>query len=159
MPIPQFLPGETVSASTLQQLATEATYTPVLTATTTNPDIGTGPTLVGLIWVSGQRVDVWFEIVFGESPSVGSGNYEISLPALYPFASNNVNFAIGQGRILDQSASDETTTIIVANTVDNRVQLRSTENSAPVTHAAPYTLAESDIINGHFSYLTDFGGA
>ena len=159
MPIPQFLPGQTLPAAVLQQLGNDDSYTPDLLATTTDPTLGTNPTQIGLIWLNGQKVDVYFEIVFGTGAAAGSGNYRVALPGAYPFAASNVNFAIGTARFLDQSGSLERLGIVIADTASGTVEFRNTIDAAPITNAAPWTWADTDILNGHFSYLTDFGGA
>jgi hypothetical protein len=56
------------------------TYTPALTASTTNPSLGTGSTLIGQYYTVFDQVYTWGEFRFGTSASVGSGIYEISLP-------------------------------------------------------------------------------
>jgi len=55
-------------------------YTPALTATTTNPTLGTGSTAVGRYKQNGKDVSGWATIKFGSGGSAGSGTYEISLP-------------------------------------------------------------------------------
>lgn len=56
------------------------TYVPSLTASTTNPVLGTGNTLVGLYYLIFDQVFTWGEFRFGTGASVGSGIYAISLP-------------------------------------------------------------------------------
>lgn len=55
-------------------------YVPVLTASTTNPTLGTGGTLVGKVYRIFDQVYTWGEFRFGSGATVGSGIYRISLP-------------------------------------------------------------------------------
>lgn len=56
-------------------------YTPALTAATTSPTLGTGGTITGNYLQTGKTVKCRGQILFGTSPSAGSGAYMISLPA------------------------------------------------------------------------------
>jgi len=56
------------------------TYTPALTASTTNPNLGTGGTLIGKYYKIFDQIYTWGEIRFGTGASIGSGVYRISLP-------------------------------------------------------------------------------
>lgn len=64
---------------------TYTTYTPTLTAATTNPTLGTGATATGRYYTDGKHVEGDVNIIFGSSLSAGSGSYRISLPV------NNAN--------------------------------------------------------------------
>jgi hypothetical protein len=56
-------------------------FTPVLGATTTNPNLGTSGTATGFYSLNGKECTVWETFVFnGSSTSSGSGNYTMSLP-------------------------------------------------------------------------------
>lgn len=58
-----------------------STWTPVLTAATTNPTLGSGSVQDGGYVQIGKLVTAWFHIQFGSSGiSAGSGDYRISLP-------------------------------------------------------------------------------
>lgn len=64
----------------------EATYTPTLTATTTNPNIGsTGVIQAKYVRFAGKTVLVFFRILCGGTGiSIGSGNYFLSQPPGLP---------------------------------------------------------------------------
>lgn len=55
-------------------------YTPVLTATVTNPTLGTGGTLIGKYYRIFDQIYSWGEFRFGTGGNVGNGTYRISLP-------------------------------------------------------------------------------
>lgn len=57
-------------------------FTPVWTASTTNPTLGNG-TLTGRLTRTGKLVNVDIELEFGSTTSPGSGTYTFSLPAAY----------------------------------------------------------------------------
>lgn len=60
--------------------ATWTAYTPVLTASTTNPTLGSGGTLTGAYHQLGKSIFWTVDLLFGTAPSAGSGNYWITLP-------------------------------------------------------------------------------
>jgi hypothetical protein len=64
------------------------TYTPELDATTTPPNLGTGPVQIGRYHRQGTTVVLAIYLAFGTGGAVdaGSGTYEISLPADLPAA-------------------------------------------------------------------------
>lgn len=58
-----------------------STYTPVLTASVTNPVMGTGATAIGRYYKIFDQIYVWGEVRFGSTGATfGSGTYQISLP-------------------------------------------------------------------------------
>lgn len=162
MTIPAFAAGEKLSAAKLQQLALNDSYTPVLTASSSNPSLGTGAVSTGLIWASGQRIDVVFNIVFGTSPSAGSGQYRVSLPDAYPVAPSLVGVAypdtaIGICRLID-SGTDDTQATAVVDVDQNWFNLYDVVDGDIVTNANPWTWAAGDVLTGTLTYFTDFGG-
>src|SRR5688572_17632849 len=99
----------------------ETSYTPALTASTTNPTLGTGSgqqgryyrdPITGLVW--GQA-----RIAFGTSgTNAGSGTYRISLPtAVDNLSGSGVSGnadVMGFGIVRDSSASTGTRTVVVS---------------------------------------------
>lgn len=76
-----FAAGQRLTAKALNDLATTGTWTPELTATTTNPTLGTGAVQDGLWHRNGQLVVARALVQFGTSGAdAGSGEYRISLP-------------------------------------------------------------------------------
>lgn len=153
---PVFAAGQAVTAEQLQALGSEInTYTPTLTAATTNPTLGTGATAAGMWTQQGGLVAVWFSLQFGTSPGAGSGQYRVSLPVdIAPGALGSL--AIGSGRIIDSSASASRLIVpeLAAGFVD-RVRL-AVEAGTTVTSSAPWTWAASDQIYGFVLYPGDF---
>lgn len=80
-------------------------YTPALTAATTNPSLGTSPTQIGSYTRVGRQISGLATIVFGTTPSAGSGEYRIGLPVT-PRSTNSAGHnLIGHGMIFDSSVS------------------------------------------------------
>lgn len=126
-------------------------YTPVLTATTTNPTLGTGSTANGWYTYGSEMVTYTFFLKFGTSPSAGSGNYLVSLPvtSATPFGST-LHPAVGTIQIADFSANNYAagSCFVDASTGAN-VGLIS---GAIVGAAVPWTWAASDYISGTITY-------
>jgi len=160
VPVPQFLAGEVIPAAKLQMLGNHgATWTPTLTATTTNPTLGTSPTQTSLVWLNGQHVTLWFQITFGSgAPTAGSGNYTIPLPAQYPALSGHIESTLGTVRLVDTSTGAVRLAIATLNLAAQGITMRTTSDNAVVTNSAPWTWAAGDVIAGTISYLTSFGG-
>ncbi len=158
MVTPAFGAGERPSAAKFQLLAQYAEYTPALTAATTNPTLGTSPTQTGIVWVTGQLVTVWFEIVFGTgSPTAGSGFYLVGLPvADYPVADLMPLTACGVGKLRDSSAASERRAIFTLNGARTNVQIHSAADDTIVTNAVPWVWAAGDSLSGTVQYLTDY---
>lgn len=57
-----------------------ADYTPALTASSSNPTMGSGSVAVGRYVQDGETISGWARIVFGTGMAAGSGTYRISLP-------------------------------------------------------------------------------
>lgn len=57
-------------------------YTPTLSGSTTSPTVGTGGILQGVYTDDGQTVSFVARVLFGTSPSPGSGFFALSLPAV-----------------------------------------------------------------------------
>lgn len=151
---PSFLPGMILTASDAQELSTYGTWTPSLTASTSNPTLGTGSAVSGEYHRNGRLITVWFQISFGTAGvAAGSGNYQIEgLP--FPIAVS----ALGGGtpgwvRLLDSSASQAYAVLTRAQTSTQVLLTRTIEPATLVTNAAPFTWAASDSLTGSFTYL------
>lgn len=75
-------------------------YTPALTATTTDPTLGTGSVATGRYFQFGKFVIANFAIKFGTSgTNAGSGAYRVSLPVPCTTLANTNSFVVGYGHI------------------------------------------------------------
>jgi hypothetical protein len=154
MPLtPEFLPGETVSASKLQLLGTlDTSWQPTLTAIGTNPTLGTGAVRTSYIWRNGNAVEVWFNITFGSSGvNAGSGNYYLLLPVMYPPIAGFYNsIAIGEAHLYHPSTDQHSSVaLILASST-----LYMTEVATLIHAGYPWTWSANDVIQGHYRYLT-----
>ena len=154
-----FHPGHFAQADTELDGPTIATYTPTLTATTTNPTLSTDAshTVTGEYAKIGNRVKVWVYIEFGTAGvNAGSGQYIISLPttASKPTISGTNQPSVGSGRIFDSSGADNyLVDVRLATTTTVRLRYDQQTASGNVGAAIPYTWANSDYIVIHFEYL------
>ena len=146
MAAPNVKAGMILTAQTLADFGREGTWTPALTATTTNPTLGTGPTQVGdWLYKAGYYV-VEFEIIFGTGPTAGSGNYRISTP--FAIDAGWISHAVGTVRLFDSSGADPENRFLVVNDANNlRIEA---QDGTQVTNAVPWTWAASDAIRGSF---------
>lgn len=129
-------------------------YTPTLTASTTNPTLGTGSAAVGSYVKFGKTVIGQVSIIFGTSgANAGSGTYYISLPINR--ISTNEN-AIGSVVMRDASASY----IGVSGTLQGlgsdagKALIVFGSSTFGVSNTAPWTWAASDQIFVSFMYET-----
>ena len=83
--------GAVLPAATLQSIGAVAeSYTPALTAVTTNPTLGTGSFQEGRYQLLQKRAFVEGAIFFGSSgAAAGTGAYRISVPSAVSIKSNN----------------------------------------------------------------------
>jgi hypothetical protein len=76
-----FLAGQIVTADQLTNLATEGTYTPALTATTTDPNLGADGSTDGQWHRNGFQITAYVIVILsGTGIDFGSGDWEVSLP-------------------------------------------------------------------------------
>lgn len=132
------------------------TYTPTLTATTTNPTLGTGSVSTGRYMAAGKLIIAQYKIAFGTSgTAAGSGSYLIALPvAPSGFASNAV---IGNGICVDSSANGLGPVILRVNGVGSTLTMQFPATwpggtATTVTHVNLVPWAASDEIWGSVVY-------
>jgi hypothetical protein len=119
-------------------------YTPTLTASGTNPTLGTGSTVAGKYQQDGKTVFGWAKIVFGTTGmAAGTGAYKVSLPSTVL----DVATAIGSGFLVDVSAYRFTPVSIIGTG-----SMVWAGTSDVVTNASPWTWAASDEIYIQFRY-------
>ena len=125
-------------------------FTPTLTASTTNPTMGTGAERYGWYTYSpGQTITYDFFIKFGTSPSAGTGSYAISIPitAANQFAGGHPS--VGTVMMADASAGSFT---VNAGYIGNGATTLAIVGSAPVTAVFPWAWAAGDYIAGTIVY-------
>ena len=131
------------------------TYTPTLTASTSNPTLGTGSSVSGRYWRDGKFCQVQATVSFGTSGvAAGSGIYRISLPFT---ASASNQTAVGTWTGYDSSAAGGVGgwCNIAASTAYVTVVYNSdTFFTSSVTNALPWTWAASDSISLSLAFET-----
>lgn len=142
--------GQVLNASTLNQLgAVWETWTPTLTASTTNPTLGTGSTAAGRYGRVNKTVFGQLTIQFGTSgTNAGVGFYFVSLP----IAAQSGNVVIGQGYAFDNSASlVRHLTVLTDNTTRVGMWIDNATNFA-LAAGTPWAWGASDVIRFNFEY-------
>ena len=128
-------------------------WTPALTASTTNPTLGTGSTTVGEYLQIGKLVFATFTIAFGSSGvNAGSGDYRISLPIAANTNARNLGGTL--------SINDNSTNIVriacplfYVNSTTISLRIDSTVTGGyTVTHAVPWAWAALDGLWGTITY-------
>jgi len=131
-------------------------YTPVLTAITTNPTLGTGSSATGRFVQVGKLVVAQGGFSFGTAGvAAGSGNYVISLPVTADTTLSNR--PIGAWVPFDSSAGAGNALCLAFLTASTTMQARypaTWPNGAttPISNAAPWVWAASDTINFSIVY-------
>lgn len=150
--------GETVQAALAYYLDTSGTYTPDLTATTTDPDLGADGSINGSWHRNGHLISMWVRIHFsGAGLSAGSGIYEISTPFNGDSSIMPGEAIIGSGYIVDNDVVGNRQPIAVRLQSSEVVRLRPTGASF-VTDSTPFTWASDDFIYLAAFYLADPAG-
>lgn len=134
-------------------------YTPTLSASTTNPTLGSGAVAKGRWLRDGLEITVAFRIMFGSSGvNPGSGTYRISLPTAYNDRFYTAQaWSLGTARLTDNNGTD--TTAIIGPGSDNTYVILFTTGSAgaSVNASTPWTWAASDAIAGTITYMAAKG--
>jgi hypothetical protein len=152
--MPDFFPGQTLSASQLQQLGFDSTYTPALHGSTTNPTLGSGGQGLGWYNTNGRCVDLWFQIAFGSSGvNPGSGIYTVTYPPGLSPRGGFPNLSIGTCRLIDSSGATETTAQI-SLTSGAMFPTLTGDPALFVLDNRPWVWAAGDSLGGHVTYLT-----
>lgn len=127
---------------------TFTSYTPVLTASTSNPTLGSGSSQLGFYIQTGNITHYWFRVAFGTSgTAAGTGNYQISLPVDCSFVI--ATQAAGAGWIYDSSGTDR---YLVSYTTGAATFLLIRYDNGTVAAAAPFAWGASDVISGYVQY-------
>jgi hypothetical protein len=127
-------------------------YTPALTASTTNPTLGTGSVVAGKYKQIGKTVFGWAKLQFGTSGvAAGSGVYRISLPVTAASAESQI---CGAGILQDSSANTAYTLVpYIANTGYVELYQHQTSGATQVVfNDNPVVIAASDRLMINFTY-------
>lgn len=128
-------------------------YTPTLTASTSNPTLGTGSSRFGWYsYIPGPCIVFSFHILFGSSGvGAGSGGYSVSLPVTAGTPTAGGNLAIGSIMLADASAGTfKTGSIFLVNGATTCSMLA--EGSALVNNGSPWVWAAGDYLSGTVTY-------
>lgn len=130
-------------------------YTPALTATTTNPTLGSGSTASGRYAKVQRTVFGTFDITFGSSGvAAGSGTYLISVPTNI-LSSWPANAPVGRAVLFDSSGSVAGYFDLISNYNNFRIRYQATWPTGSLTYvndSTPWTWAAGDYIRGEFFY-------
>lgn len=127
-------------------------YTPALTAATTNPTLGTGSSQTGQYLQVGKFVVGYFNITFGSSgTAAGTGNYFVSLPVV---ARNLISAPIGIANTLQGTAWGDQKLYIQTTTTVQLVYAATWPNGTltNVSATTPSAWSTSHQIRGFFTY-------
>jgi hypothetical protein len=116
---------------------------PTLTAVSVNPGLGTGATAKGRYMQFGSLVIYAGEIIFGTSPSAGTGTYKISLPVALTTSRTDV---LGNGQGFDSSTSTAANASVYVFDANNFC-MRHDGTSGLFQHNVPWTWAAGDRID------------
>jgi hypothetical protein len=126
------------------------TYTPALTATTTNPTLGSGSTATGRYTVRGDTVEAECYLAFGSGMNAGSGNYLVSLPVTANYFASYQK--VGYGFAFDVSANVSSVFVAQINNTDTTKAMLVYHGGDVMKNTAPFAWAQSDQINIVLSY-------
>ncbi|GAA4627261.1 hypothetical protein [Cellulomonas oligotrophica] len=150
--VPYWMQAQAEALDTLLGAAWQS-YTPVLTATTTDPSLGSGTNYVqvGRVLKVGRHVQYRGSLRFGASGAVGgAGTYRVSLP--YPPRLGSILLG-GVGAVVDNSAGDYYGCAWLLQNVEymeGRVF-----GSGTLTATSPFTFTTNDWLNWNITYETD----
>jgi hypothetical protein len=142
--------GQVLTAATMNQIgAAWETWTPALTASTTNPTLGTGSTASGRYGRIQKTVFGQLLIQFGTSgTAAGTGFYFVSLPV----TAQALGPTVGSGYILDNSTSLLRHVVAVLDTTGRMALWLENTTSFAVGAGNPWAWAASDSIRIDFQY-------
>lgn len=153
--------GETVTAAELNTEIRDAltgiqaawtSYVPTLTASTTNPTLGTGGSATGSYIQWGKTIIGQGRILFGSTMTAGSGTYKIALPVT---ANPGVETAVGVAYLFDSSGSTiffSQMRFLAADSGTTARLFGATTSPYDATNALPWVWAANDAITFQFNY-------
>lgn len=142
-----FVAGNVLTAAELNGIGEAfTTFTPVWTATTTNPVLGNG-TLTGAYTRVNKLVFARFALVVGSTTTFGTGDYRFDFPVA---AKNLSNFSaiLSSGWLFDSNVAQlfsVTASMVSSGTVFRLNAFpNSTQNVTVFNPTTPFTLATND---------------
>ena len=143
----------------LAQIGAWRSWTPTLTASTTNPTLGANSTAAGIYVKVGRLIVAQFAIQFGTSgTNAGSGFYRINLPvtAAQQFVASAAFHSVGSVRLFNSGPTEiAVVTALLNSTGFIEMQYPATWPSGALTNvgdAAPWAWATSDAMFGLLTY-------
>lgn len=130
-------------------------YTPALTASTTNPTLGSGSKAVGwYVYGPGPSVTYSFFVKFGTAGvAAGSGQYFISLPVTAADAHSGDQPAMGTAMIRDNSVpTNNDGTVYIPGSSLTQASILVSAGGGTVSNNIPWTWAASDYLAGTITY-------
>lgn len=126
-------------------------YTPTLTASTTNPTMGTGSSRVGAYQQVGKTVHVRVAVVFGTSgAAAGSGTYRVSLPVTAKTLT--AGYHLGSSQVYDSSANNADAGVARIGGSAGWSVMEFLASGDLCTNAVPWTWANGDAIYLQITY-------
>lgn len=146
--------GKRISGAWAYNLNNLGTFTPTLTASTSNPTLGTGGTATGSYHIIGHRVFVEFNITFGTGMTGGSGTYFIAQPFDADSSIYAPSWGFGTAYLVDAGTAANRQSALIEYITASTVRLRP-HGAALVTDTVPFTWTDTDNLWGFWSYLAD----
>jgi hypothetical protein len=151
-----FVAGEVLTAADMNGIGEWTSYTPILTATTTNPTLGAGSVATGS-YARVQNLIVYkYFVQFGTSGvSAGTGNYKISLPVPALAITQFYDINNGSGAFFDNSGNViyyAHAWIADVNNLSPLHQLSFNGAIQNISATAPVVPAASDALSGLVIY-------
>lgn len=149
--------GKTVHADWAYFLDVSGTYTPVLSASTTPPNLGDAGTAVGNWHRNGHLITFNFRFEFaGAGVSAGSGTYTVSTPFNVETNLYGTPDIFGAGYVIDIGTAANRAVFATAFNDASTVFMRADGGSVANNH--PFIFAVGDFISGQGSYVADPAG-
>lgn len=136
----------------LYQNAFRGLWTPTLTATTTNPTLGSNPIQFGEYILFAGWVTARFKLAFGTGMTGGSGTYELGgLPEAPDVTEIDGSVPVGKVHLRDVGTASKFWTCVI--TTGGVVRFND-DNGVEVTNTVPWTWGNSDNMRGELIYRT-----
>jgi hypothetical protein len=131
---------------------TWSSYTAALTASSSNPTLGSGSNTAGRYTRIGDLVVIQVEILFGSSgAAAGSGTYSVSVPTGLDIASSvETDIIAGTAELLNSGTRRHM--CLARRSAATTVSLMAESTGGTVTHASPFAWTNNDAIQLLLTY-------